>query len=458
MAGFSLSPGRARAARITSALALMLALAAVFGGATASAAPSTTELTCGPDEPLAGSTVTCKVVVTGAEASRTLRFDQIGFAEFKPRTCTLLPLNKTSVFCVARFKVLAPGRLTVFASYLSATEENFSSDSHDFLVKPGGSIRVECSPEFGFLGELSDCEVVVPNTPGVSEPPSGLVQFRSLSEVLGEPAGRVTPECTLEPTPSGARCSLRFEPFSAGTVALIAEYEGDASHPAQFGSVPYLVFEKHETTTGVKCDTTTPLVRTRILCTATVVNQDETGGPPTGTVDFRRDDSEHINLIPGSCRLEAEDEKSNESSCSIGFESLNVARHTLEAAFLGSEHFDFGLPASIELDVVAPRKTSTALTCLPSRSSFSGVCLATVTDSSASPLAPSGTVRLNAPETVKSNRETCLLAPTTSSSSSSCAFSYTMTAIGSTPVVAEYSGDDKGHLPSSGKGTASRQS
>lgn len=461
---FSLAPGRARVLRTATALVLALALTGVFGSATASAAASTTELTCSETEPVAGSTVTCKTVVTGGGPSKTVRFEQIGFAEFNPRTCQLLPLTKTSSVCVVRFRVLASGPLTVFASYLASTEEEFSSDSEEFMVEPGGSIRVECTPEIGFVNELSHCEAVVPNAPGVSQSPQGLVQFRSLGEFLGERGGPIDPECELEPTPSGARCSVRFEPFLAGTVALIAEYEGNASHPAQFGSVPYVVFEQHETQTSAKCDSPTPLLSTTMRCTVSVLNLDETGGPPTGTVDFREEEPES-GSFPSTgpfCQLkadEAEEEKARESFCSVLYKPLELGPQTLEVQFLGSEHFDFGEPAFIELDVQSPRPTRTSLTCLPNRGSFPGICLATVADLTASPTRPTGTVRLNVPSTVKPNRETCDLAANPASpGSSSCSFGYTMSAIGSAPVVAEYSGGAKGHLASSANSTASRQS
>jgi hypothetical protein len=461
---FSLAPGRARVLRITTALVLALALTTVLGAATAAAAPSTTELTCSDLEPVAGSTVTCKTVVTGGGPSKTVRFEQIGFAEFTPRTCQLLPFTKTSSVCVVKLRVLAAGPLTIFASYLANTEEDFSSDSEEFMVEPGGSIRVECTPEFGFVGELSHCEAVVPNTPGINQPPKGLVQFRSLSEFLGERAGGIDPECELEPTPSGARCAVRFEPSTAGMVAVIADYKGDASHPAQFGSVQYLVFEQHETKTSAKCDSPTPLLRTTMLCTVSVLNLDATGGPPTGTVDFREEEPESGSFPDTGpfCQLEAdeaEEEKARESFCSVLYRPTKLGPQTLEVQFLGSERFDFGEPAFINLDVQSPRPTSASLTCLPTRGSFPGICLVTVADTTASPTSPTGTVKLNVPSTVKLNRETCDLAANLASpSSSSCAFGYTMSAIGSAPVVAEYSGGAKGHLASSANGTASRQS
>jgi hypothetical protein len=455
MAGFSLSSGRNRAVRIASAMALVLACACVFSSAAASAAsPTTVELTCGPEEPKAGETVTCETRVSspGGAPTGNVRFEKVAFAEFGPASCRLIPISELESSCLFRFRVTAPGTLEVGALYEDSTHE-FGADEFQSLVRPGGSIRVECSPEFGFPSEPSTCEAFVPNTPGVSEAPSGDVHFHAEAQFAGRDPGLIDPECSLEPVQAGARCTATFVPSHASQAAIVADYEGDASHPVQFGSVVYFVHGQHETAISASCGPN-PSTLAPTTCTATVVNLDSTGGAPKGTVDFEElsDFGEFPFVHAGSCVLaEVSDPKANESSCQVPYQPKKEGPRTLHVHFRGSLSFE-ETRSSFSFEVADPRTTVTKLTCKPSRGTFAGICLASVTDTSTKPVPLAGTIRISGPSTVKFGSPICTLLP----GQSGCSFPYSMTTIGSATVFADYSGDSKGHQPSSDKAVASK--
>jgi hypothetical protein len=454
--------------RFATALALVLACSCIFGSAVASAA-TTVDLACGPQEPTAGTTGDCKVVVSSPEGAPTgnVQFDKDGFANLGSASCTLGPVSASESSCDFQFRITGPGSLIIAAVYENAGER--SIDLHEFLVAPGGSIRIECSPGFGFPGLPTTCETFVPNTPGVPEAPSGTVNFRAEPNFGNENnTGQIDPECSLEASPGGARCAVTFVPDaieSPRAIGIVAEYEGDASHPAQFGSVLHVVLSEHQTTTRASCDPA-PTTRAPITCTATVTNLNGPGVPP-GVVEFEANPAD--GFFPqggsGSCQLKPVEEgpKATESSCQVRYQPRRVGRQLFRVEYRGTP--DFQTPefdasgALLELEVIDPRITSTGLTCLAQTGTAAGICLVTVSDASPNPIAPAGTVKLNVPAGVNLNRETCTVSPNTKTATSSCAFSYTMDALGSAPVVAEYSGDPKtGHQPSSRQGVVSRRS
>ena len=466
MARFSFSSGRARAARFTGALALVLAVAGIpvaavasaSGGAGTSAkAVTVLRLNCNPQggEVVAGTTVKCVVAAASTTApTGTVALESIGFANIGSAECKFTPISTTNSFCEFSFRVTAPGRLEVFANYTDATHQ-FAFDEEVFQVNAGGSIEVGCTPERGFEKEPSSCEAFVPNTPGLDAPPSGTVHFTAEFPIVPSvPAGNIDPECTLKAVPGGARCAVEFVPNFGGLVGVIADYAGDASHPVQFGSLAYSVANQHETEMSTSCDTETPNTATPTTCTAIVTNQDAVGGAPTGEVEF--DASGELGFFPGSssCDLKAVAPGSNEASCQVKFQPRKPGRVILATTYKGAEHFEFRFDF-IEFNIVVGHTTATQLVCLASHGTGSAVCLATVIDTSANPTAPPGRLTVKAPDTVKFNRTTCTLMPTSTPGRSSCAFSYTMTTAGKAAVVAEYVGDPSGFVPSSATATAS---
>jgi hypothetical protein len=447
--------------RFASALVLALACSAVFGSAAASAA-TTVDLNCGSKQPTAGAPVTCSTILSSAEGAPrgVVRFERLGFADFDQGRCRPFPVTETKSFCSFQFKVTAPGTLRILASHEDPITGALTSEILDTLVAPGGSIRVECSPEFGTGGQPSTCETFVPNAPGVAGAPSGKVQFRLGLQFVALPgtAGSIDPECSLEAVPGGARCAVRIVPQVSTSIAIIADYEGDGSHPVQFGSAVYEVPGFTQTKTGLSCDPA-PSTSAPITCTATVANLHLSlpPGAPRGIVEFVAEQDRGSFPDGATCVLKPVDEglKTSESSCQVRYQPTRVGRQFFRAEYEADLPFESS-GASLELEVVG--RTATDLICLAQTGSAAGICLATVVDTSANPLAPTGTVKLNVPAGVKLNRETCPLSPSSTKGDSACAFSFRMDAVGSAPVVAEYSGSDQGHLPSSRNGTVSRRS
>lgn len=457
MAGTGFSEGRAQAGRLASALVLVLVCACVVGSAAASAAsPTTTELTCDPQQLVVGAEGSCEARVSSPDGAPTgeARFERIGFANLGTGRCRLIPISTLASSCVLHFRVTAPGTLIMGAGYEDSTHE-FSKDIFDFpLVGPGGSIAVDCSPEIGFPNEPSTCEAFVPNFPGVSAAPTGRLRFRAETQgSTGEKPGLLQHECLLEAVPAGARCAVTYVPPEPGNDAISAEYAGDESHPAQFGSVIYPVFGRHETAVSASCGPN-PSTLAPTTCTATVVNLNPTGGAPKGNVEFQElsDFGEFPFVHVRGCDLEeVKDPKASESSCQIQYQPKKEGPQTLHVHFEGSPSFE-ETRSSFSFEVVDPRTTVTKLTCNPAHGTFAGICIASVTDTSSKPVPLFGTVTISGPKTVKVSQPTCTL-----TGNSACFFPYSMTTIGSATVFADYSGDNKGHLPSSDKAVASKQ-
>jgi hypothetical protein len=456
MAGVSSSSGRARALRIATAVSAVLMCAGVFGSVASAASPTTVKISCEPQQLIVGQEGSCEALVSspGGAPTGKARFERIGFANLGPGSCKLIPISTLASSCVLHFRVTGPGALIIGAGYEDSTHE-FAKDLFFFpFVGPGGSIAVECSPEIGFPNEPSTCEAFVPDTPGVTTAPTGTLHFRAETQgSTGEKPGLQQHECALEAVPGGARCAVTYIPLENGNDAISAEYAGDDSHPAQFGSVIYIVLFRHETAISASCGPN-PTTLAPTTCTATVVNLNPTGGAPKGEVNFEeiREFGDFPPFPFASCDLEeVDDPKANESSCQIQYQPTSEGPQTLRVQFATSETFEESR-SSFSFEVIDPRTTATKLTCSPAHGTFAGVCTASVTDTSAKPVPVSGTIRLNVPKTVKANLPTCTLAP----GASGCSFVYSMTTIGSALVTAEYSGDNKGHLPSSAQATASK--
>jgi hypothetical protein len=464
MARIAFFPGRARAVRIASALVLMLVCSGVLGSAVASAAsPTTVDLTCSPQNPVAGVTASCETRVSspGGAPAGNVRIEKFGFADFRSVKCILSPISATESLCDFQFRLTAPGDFGIGATFPGDATHELGADAVEFLVGPGGSIRVECSPEFGVFNLPSTCETFVPNTPGVPAAPSGTVHFQTELGFLafnGGTGGEIDPECSLETVPGGARCAVTIVPEEIETpVAIIADYEGDGSHPAQFGSLAYLVFGGHPTAISASCGPASTLAPT--TCTLTVVNQNKTGGAPAGRAEIIEAPVDG-GFPLGSCDLKPVEDgpKATESSCQVEFQPRRTGRQVLFLEYRGASPFRRS-NSTLEIEVIDPRITSTGLTCLAQTGAAAGICSVSVRDTSANPIKPTGTVKLNVPAGVKLNRETCELTPSSAKGESGCAFSFRMDAVGSAPVVAEYSGDPKtGHLPSSRQGVISRRS
>lgn len=454
---FKSSPRRVRAVRLSALLALALALASVFGApAAAAASPTKVSLSCIPATVKAGETTHCLALVAsvGNTPTGNVWFEATGFGEFGTAECTLIKASAGQSFCYLAIRTTVPGKQTLLANYSDPTHE-FAFASTTLTAAPSGSMTVDCSPELGFVGDLTTCEAFVPDTPGVAAHPNGVVNF--LVEGPGTVKffpGAIDPECVLEAIPSGSRCSVEFEPETEGTFAMVAGYPGDGAHPANRGSQIYRVREQHETSTSVSCDNTGPVIRNAITCTATVVNEEATGGAPTGEVEF---ENELEGIFPGTtgpfCFLAPVAPKSQKSSCQAQFSPEEVGPQLLEAVFKGSPRFEFGSGA-ILLEPVAGHKTATKVTCTQSHGTSPGTCTATVTDTETNPVAPEGKVAWRSSGEVKFSGEHCQLSPTSTVGASQCSVSYTMTVVGNRLIFVDYLGNVALHQPSNAQGVA----
>lgn len=457
MSGSNPWPGRSRAARLSMALALVLALASVFGATGAAAASTSVSLNCIPQTVAAGGTTNCLAIVssTGIIPAGNVQFDATGYGNFGSGQCKLNPTTSGYAFCNLPIKTTVPGLQAIYASWNDGTHPPGSIGT-GLNVTPSGSIHVECSPETGFIDDLAICEALVPSARDASASPTGTVQFvAQYPGVSGLDPGPIDATCVLQELTGASRCSVAFLPKVEGPIAIVASYGGDGLYPANRGFQIYNVREKHSVTITVGCDNLAPVLFNPITCTTTVRNEESSGGAPTGTVEL---ESEKEGTFPGPsghfCDLKSVGPKSVESSCQIQFAPRVAGPQTLEAVFKGSAHFEFGREP-IQINPVAGHKTATKVTCTQSHGTSPGTCTATVTDISAGPVAPKGTVTWKGSGAeVKLGAEQCQLTPTATAGVSACGVTYTMTVIGNRLVFANYLGDVTLHQPSNAQGVA----
>jgi hypothetical protein len=437
-------------------LALVLALASVFGATGSAAASTNVSLNCIPQTVAAGGTTNCLAVVssTGITPAGNVSFDATGYGNFGPGQCKLNPTGSGYAFCSLPVKTTVPGLQAIYASWNDGTHPAGSAGT-GLNVTPNGSIHVECSPEIGFIDDLAICEALVPSSRDASASPTGTIQFAAqYPGVSGLDPGPIDASCVLQEFTGGSRCSVAFLPEVEGPIAIVANYGGDGLYPANRGFQIYNVREKHSVTITVGCDNLAPVLFNPITCTTTVRNEEASGGAPTGTVEL---ENEKEGTFPGPsghfCDLKAADPKSGESSCQIQFAPNVVGPQTLEAVFKGSSHFEFGREA-IQIEPVAGHKTATKVTCTQSHGTSPGICTATVTDTGASPVAPEGKVTFRGPFEVKFGAEACQLTPTATAGVSQCGVSYTMTVVGNRTIFVDYLGNVALHQPSNAQGVA----
>jgi hypothetical protein len=288
----------------------------------------------------------------------------------------------------------------------------------------------------------SDGAVVVAGAPYANSGRGALYDFARPSGgwVSGHEILQLTPAATTTGDYFGAAAAVSGDGLTTGGSTVAGTVDGHTAGGAVFVfAVP--------TSASLACPAAVTLGQSA-SCTATVASQWGTA-TPTGSVAFTSDSGGAFEG-GGACTLQPTG-TAGAASCHVAYKPASVASgsHALTATYAGdSVHQGSGAAAQL---AVQPGPTSTSVSCSPAPIVGHGTtCTATVADSGATGLAPTGAVSFTSDPGGSFNGPSCTLA----GSPASCSVQYTpaMVGAGTNAVAAAYGGDPN-HAASQGTGT-----
>jgi hypothetical protein len=242
---------------------------------------------------------------------------------------------------------------------------------------------------------------------------------------------------------------------TAGSQTITAGYGGDSTHADSSGSQAVTVDPRSARTT-VSCSPNPVAVGRSTTCTATVTDTSAgTASTPTGTVRFSLFSNDAGSFSDNQCTLTQT--SPGVASCAVTYtpSAVGTGSHTIVVQYGGdSKHagniLSFG---ETSVTVIAPRSTSTGVSCSPNPVAVgtTSTCTATVSDTDAGAAStPTGSVGFatNGPGSFSAG--SCTLSET-SAGVANCSVSYTPTASGTlrTDTITASSGGDSTHAGSS---------
>jgi hypothetical protein len=320
------------------------------------------------------------------------------------------------------------------------------------------STTVSCQPAQLEVFDSSTCRATVENNPSGGTAPSGEVDFTSSAAGDFSENGA----CKLNDEGGGkASCDLTYTPTIIGSGVIgspahgiTAFYAGDGEHGQGVESTEVRVSGR-KTTTTLACAPSTPVfVADSVVCTATVANTNANANAATGKVNFSTDQPGAGGFSEnGACTLA--DQGGGTASCHIAYTPTAVGSgtHAITARYAEDQSHEPSQDVHT-LSVLQLHQTTTTLSCAPGAlvlGAGSATCTATVSDSSAGPTSPSGTVALASDgQGTFGSGGACALAPA-GTGKASCQVTYAPTALGSGAhrITASYRGDGS-HQPSQG--------
>ena len=195
----------------------------------------------------------------------------------------------------------------------------------------------------------------------------------------------------------------------------------------------------HSSSTTVSCSPGSLPATTTSICTATVTDTDTDPSSPTGTVSFSSNGNGAFGT-GSTCTLTTL--SADQSVCSVAYAPAAQGIQIVTASIGNAQYVASSGQATLTVSAPPSHPTTTTLGCLPSTIAIQAptTCTATVTDISASPTSPTGTVYLGpqgsgtfAPST------SCSLNPG-GGASSTCQFTYSPNFTGPFTLAATYAG------------------
>ncbi len=322
----------------------------------------------------------------------------------------------------------------------------FGTVTHFVLIRLSVNGRttttLNCSPTQIAIDQPSTCTATI--SASGSNPPTGTVSFVSNS------TGAFTPSasCILTTVQGVTSCQITYTPSIAGHHVLDATYSGDSSHLAANG-IATLTVGLRTTSTSVVCAASTG-VGVVTTCTATVTDSSPPNQvTPQGTVNFVSNSTGTFDAGTRSCNL-SPTLTNGIASCQITYTPLTVGNHMINGTFTG-DPIHSGSQGS-GLVSVGKDPTTVSISCNPGTINVNQgtSCTVTVTDTSALPTTPTGSVTFVTNSTgTFSPGASCNLTNGSTAGTATCLVSYTASVTGHYVISGSYSGDST-HSSSSG--------
>jgi len=417
---------------------------------------------------LGGSSICTATVSDEANPSNTplgnVSFSHTNDGVFSPQaSCSLIKAaDGKSASCQLNYNPTAAGAHQLTALYSGDEAHASSQASTSLSVAQGGGNRdatrttLICGPSSLPEGAATTCTATVTDEAASPSTPRGSFVFTHVNEGVFSPQA----SCVLVAAGNGrsASCHLTYIPTAAGAHQLTSAYSGDEAHASSEASTGLSVSaagaNRDQTRSTLACEPSSLPEGAASSCTATVTDEAASPSTPRGSFSFSHS-SEGVLTPQASCVLiGAGDGKS--ASCQLTYIPTAEGAHLLTSVYSGDEGHA-GSEASTVLTATrgaaGTNQTSTAVQCLPASraTSEASTCTATVSDETASPSVPSGTVEFATNGAgAFSDAASCTLSAV-AGTTASCQVTYRpiLVGAGSHRITGTYQGD-AGHLPSQG--------
>jgi hypothetical protein len=361
---------------------------------------------------------------------------------FSASTCELASNGDgVSSSCAVEYTQSEAGSPTITGTYSGdASESPSSGTASPSFTNRSTTTELSCTPSEPPLDTPTTCTITVNDTSsGTTSAPAG-----SISIKLHGVGTFSSHKCTLvAASASSSSCSVEFTPTYQENPELTAEYTPSAGDDHEKSEGSYVVHPgyplPHETSTTVVCTPTSPAAGTATSCAATVTDTNVSPYHATGTVSFKADGSGQFH--PESCSLNPTSEAAT-AVCSVSYTPATAGGQTISASYVGSPASEAS-SGETSISVSGPHSTSTAVSCTPSslQAGTQTTCVATVTDTGANAVSPSGVVSVSASDGGAVSPSSCTLKPS-EGAAATCSVSYTPKAAGSPTVTATLQASD----------------
>ncbi len=355
---------------------------AATSGVNITVTKGTTSITVAPASatPTAGSSMVVTATITASTSGTTVPTGTVSFTmDGSPVGSNPVSGGRTASVTIT---VPSTGTHTLQATY--SGDSNFLSSVSSvasFTVAKTTTITVvvpsTTAPALG--ASLPVTIDVTPATVNTSYP-SGTVTVT----VDGASVGVVT---LAAGSPATASFTIPASTLTPGTHAISGVYSGNTYYATSTASGVTVTVPKSPTTMTVTPSTTTPSGGSSLSVSSTVIATSPGASPPTGTVTFTLDGATAATsaLIPGS-----------PSTATALISQITPGTHVLEAKYSGDSYYASATSQSVILTV---SKSPTSITISPSTltptAGSSMTVTASITSSSPSTEAPSGTVTIS---------------------------------------------------------------
>jgi hypothetical protein len=377
---------------------------------------SATTVSCSPSSLDTGKSSTCTATVKTKSPTATgkVSFSSTGgsAAKFKDKNCTLKRVKTGTATCHVRFTPSKRMSYTITARY--GGDGNHGSGTGTTVVdtpKDGTATHVSCTPSTVTATLQTVCTATV--TGVGSHAPAATFK---LSPAMAIAEGQVS--CAQ--AGSTETCTVDLVIAASGTYEVTAAYAGDSLDGSSDGSAQ-LIVAGAMTSISARCSPTTIYADQTSTCTATVSGLVGTATPPAITWTAN---ATGWRFTDESCAVAGGDE-----TCSATFNPGPAGSDRIDASFAGDAS-NLGSATELTIDV----ESTVVLGCTGTTDVWT--CTTTVTDRTASPSSPTGTITL----TGGPSSQTCTLAAS-SSSVSTCQIHVTPNVHLAYTLTASYPGD-----------------